>query len=171
MAKKATVKDESSISLESVLPAIDRKDVDWWETLTPAQQKKFSAWLYMRYTSNVTGNADLARYYLLAVNERVNKKFSDVRKHPKLQYLLMTTASPDMGKQFHQFIAPPKMGKENKKSNVKLFEKLYPNANRQELEILSTINSEEDILEHLISLGYSDKEIKSVLSTKDTDED
>lgn len=171
MAKKAAVKDESSIALDNVLPAIDRKDTDWWETLTPAQQKKFSSWLYMRYTSSVTGNPDLARYYLLAVNELVNKKFSDVRKHPKLQYLLMTSASPGMGKQFHQFIAPPKMGKDNKKSNIKLFEKLYPNANSQELEILAAINSEEDILEHLISLGYSDKEIKSVLSVKDTDEE
>ncbi len=171
MAKKVAVKDESSIALENVLPAIDRKDIDWWETLTPAQQKKFPAWLYMRYTSNVTGNPNLARYYLIAVNERVNKKFSDVRKHPKLQYLLMTSASPGMGKQFHQFISPPKMGKDNKKSNIKLLEKLFPHANSREIEILSKINSDEDIHNYLIDLGWTDKEIKAALSNKNADDE
>jgi hypothetical protein len=166
MAKKT----EDSISLDNVLPAIDRKDKDWWETLTPAQQKKFPAWLYMRYASNVKGNADLARYYLLAVNERVNKKFSDIRKHPKLQYLLMTSASPDMGKQFHQYLAPPKGGKTNSK-RLKLLEQLFPNANDLELDVLAEVNTTKDIEEHLISLGWTDKEIKNALSTKDTDEE
>lgn len=169
MAKKAA-NPEANISLESVLPAIDRKDTDWFDNLNPAQQKKFSSWLYMRYASNVKGDSDLARYYLLAVNQRVNRKFSDLKGHSKLQYLLMTTTSPGMGKQFHQFIAPPKLGKTNKKQ-INLLEKLFPMANSQELELMAEINSEKDIEDYLISHGWTDKEIKAALATKNADED
>jgi hypothetical protein len=169
MAKKAA-KSEDGISLDNVLPAVDRKDTDWWETLTPSQQKKFPAWLYMRYVSNVPGDPDLARYYLLAVNERVNKKFSDVKGHNKLHYLAMTSASPGMGKQFHQFLPPPKLGKSNKKT-LNLLEKLFPMANDQELELLSEINSGKELEQYLISMGWTDKEIKAALANKDTDED
>jgi hypothetical protein len=170
MAKKSVKKEDSAISLESVLPAVDRKDIDWWETLAPAQQKKFSAWLYMRYASNVTGNADLARYYLMAVNERVNKHFSEIKNHNKLQYLLMTTASPGMGKQFHQFISPPKLGKSNKKT-LNLLEKLFPMSNTQELELLSELNDLEALEKYLISMGWPDKEIKAALANKNADEE
>lgn len=170
MAKKSVKKEDSDISLENVLSAIDRKDVDWWETLTPAQQKKFSSWLYMRYASNATGNSNLSRYYLIAVNERVNKKFSELKNHSKLQYLLMTTTSPGMGKQFHQFISPPKVGKSNRKK-INLLAKLFPMANDKELEVLLETNTDRDIEEHLMSLGWTDKDIKAALSNKNTDED
>lgn len=161
---------ESDISLDSVLPAVDRKNTNYWETLNEAQQRKFPGWLYMRYSSSVKGDPDLQRYYLMAVNERVNKHFSDLKNHPKIQYLLMTSASPGMGKQYHPFIAPPKIGKGSKKK-INLLEKLYPRANNQELELLATINSDADIAEHLLSLGWSDKDIKKALSTKDNDEE
>jgi hypothetical protein len=170
MAKKAIKKEDSDISLENVLSAVDKKNIDWWETLTLAQQKKFSSWLYMRYVSNVGGNADLARYYLIAVNERVNKKFSEIKNHNKLQYLLMTTASPSMGKQFHQFINPPKIGKSNRKK-INLLTKLFPMVNDQELEVLAETNSDKDIEQYLISMGWPDKEIKAAFSNKNTDED
>lgn len=169
MIKKAT-KSEDSISLDNVLPAVDRKDINWWETLNPGQQKKFPAWLYMRYVSNVSGDPNLARYYLLAVNERVNKKFSDVKGHNKLHYLSMTSASPGMGTQFHQFLPPPKLGKSNKKI-FNLLEKLFPMANDQELELLSDINDNTELEQYLISMGWTDKEIKATLSNKNTDED
>lgn len=169
MAKKPAVKSESDISLDNVLPAVDRKDVNWWETLTPPQQAKFPAWLYMRYSSSVNGPADMSRYYLMAVNERVNKKFNDIRKHGKLQYLLMTSASPGMGKQYHQFI-PPMKGAKGSSKRVKLFEELFPNLNDLELEIMMDSNTDADVLEYLVSLGWTDKEIKSALSTK-VDED
>lgn len=170
MAKKATKPSEADISLDNVLSAIDKKNVDWWETLNPAQQKKFSSWLYMRYTSNIPNDADLARYYVIAVNERVNKKFSAIKNHSKLQYLLMTTASPGMGKQYHQWLTPPKVGKTNKK-RINLLSKLFPNVNDKELEVLDQVNTDKDIEGYLISLGWTDKEIKVALSNKNTDED
>lgn len=164
-----TKTDESNINLDSVLSAVDTKNVDWFDNLNATQQKKFSSWLYMRYTSNVKGDPDLARYYLLATNQRVNKKFSDLKNHQKLQYLLMTTASPGLGKHYHQFISPPKVGKSNTK-RLNLLEKLFPNLNDQELELLLEVNDDNDIKNYLISLGWTDKDIKNALSTKSQDD-
>jgi hypothetical protein len=82
----------------------------------------------------------------------------------------MTSASPSMGKQFHQFINPPKIGKTNKKQ-INLLSKLFPMSSNQELEVLAEVNSDKDIEEYLISLGWSDKEIKNAMSNKHTDEE
>lgn len=158
--------DESAIKLADVLPAVDRKDRAWWDTLNPLQKQKFPAWLYMRYTSSVKGNADFARYYLMAVNESVNKRFNAIKEHPKLQYLLMTAASPGMGTQRHEFVKPIKRGKADKKS--KLLAKLHPNANDQELEILAQINDDMDIIRELEDRGWTQKDIKAAM--KDGDE-
>lgn len=159
--------DDSAIKLNDVLPAIDRKNRSWWNTLNDAQKAKFPAWLYMRYAASVEGNPDISRYYLMAVNETVNKRFNTLKNHPKLQYLLMTAASPGMGTMRHNWIAPGKKGKSNKR--IKLLAKIFPNASETELEILSLINDDEEIIVHLKGLGWQDKEIKSAMKANTDD--
>jgi len=159
------VDDESTIKLADVLPAIDRKDRAWWEGLKQAQKDKFPAWLYMRYASNVEGNADFSRYYLMAVNETVNKHFNTLRHHPKLQYMLMTAASPGMGTQRHGWIPPAKRGKASKKG--KLLGTLFPDANEDELETLAIINDDMDIIRELEDRGWTQKDIKAMMEDRD----
>lgn len=159
--------EESDIKLNDVLPAVDRKDRNWWNKLNSAQRSKFPAWLYMRYAASAEGNPDISRYYLMAVNEAVNKRFNTIKNHPQLQYLLMTAASPGIGTVKHKWIAPAKRGKADKRT--KLLSKIFPNANDDELEILSKINDEKDIVAYLESMGWQDKEIKA--ATKGTSDD
>lgn len=155
---------DSDIKLNSVLPAVDNKDMDWWETLSEPQQSKFQAWLYMRYVSSVKGDADLAKFYVMSTNEAVNKRFNDVRKHPKLQYMLMAVASPGMGSVNHTWIAPPKRGKSD--PNSKILASIYPDANEAELEIMARKNTDDDIKAYLMECGWSDKDIKAAFKGK-----
>jgi len=157
--------DESAIKLADVLPAIDRKDRDWWDKLKPAQKDKFPAWLYMRYAASIQGNPDFARYYLMAVNETVNKRFNAVKGHPKLQYMLMTAASPGMGTQRHGWIPPAKRGKADKKS--RLLSKLYPDAKDDELEVLCLINDDKDLIQEMEDRGWTQKDIKAAMKGND----
>ena len=157
--------DESAIRLNDVLPAIDRKDHAWWDRLKQPQKDKFPAWLYMRYASSVEGNPDLARYYLMAVNETVNKRFNLLKDHPKLQYLLMTAASPGMGSVRHSWVPPSKRGKADKK--IKLLAKLHPNAKDDELETLAQINDDMDIIRELEDRGWTQKDIKAAMKGVD----
>lgn len=159
----------SSIELKDLLSAIDRKDVNWWETLTPEQRKEFSPWLAMRFTSMVTNSPEYSQYYLLATNNRINKKFNSLKDHKKLQYLLLTTASPGLGTKYHKFVKPPKRGQGSTKVR-NVLEKLFPMANDQEIDVLIEHNSHKDIQNFLIAHGWTDKAINEAIG-KDTDKD
>ena len=158
----------NSIDLKDLLSAIDRKDVDWWETLTDEQKKDFNPWLAMRFTSMVTNSPEYSQYYLLATNNRINKKFNSLKDHKKLQYLLLTTASPGLGTKYHKLVKPPSRGKGSTKLR-NVLEKLFPMSNDQEIDLLIETNTHEDLKAYLIDSGWTDKEINNALGKDSSD--
>lgn len=147
------------IPLAEVMRAIDKKDRTWYNRLTDEQKKAFSAWMMMRYASSVQGPQ--AADYLWLVNELVNHKFSDISKHPELQWLLFTAAGS--GKvQNHPYIKPPNSKrKKNKKSEF--INDIKPHLKQDEVELLLSISTDEDIKDLAKSHGYDDKQIKDLL--------
>ena len=117
MAKKP------QIPLQEVMKAIDKKDRGWYNKLDAEKKKAFSAWMMMRYASSVQGSS--APDYIWMVNELVNHKFTDVSKHPELQWLLLTAAGS--GKvQHHPYIKPPNSRKKKSKRRLsKSFNRLF----------------------------------------------
>jgi hypothetical protein len=144
------------LSINNEMAVFDRKDRKFYDDLTPEEKKKFSNFLMIRYGSSVTGSRDLQEFYLISCNERLNKHFFSINKHPKLQWLCATTVSPDMGIQRHQWIAPKK--KEAGASGIKkqLME-MYPNMKDDEIDLMAKINTKKDIDEYLKKSG---KEVK-----------
>lgn len=144
------------------MAAFDRKDRNYYDKFTDEQRKQFSTYLMLRYGASVNGSTDLQSYYLMATNERVNKWFFDLNKHPKLQWLSCTTVSPNMGKQNHYWQkSKPKEGNNNKAQ--KFLSRLYPNTKSDEIELLATINDKRDLDNLARELGFDDKQIKSEL--------
>ena len=130
----------------------DRKNRDFYDSLTDEEKKKFSNYLMIRYGSSVKGSADLQGFYLISCNERLNKHFFAINKHPKLQWLCATTVSPGLGNQFHQWIAPKK--KEPGASGIKKqLAELFPNMKLDEIEVMATINNKKDLDAYLRKLG------------------
>ena len=117
----------------------------------------------LRYGASVSGNADLQSYYLMATNKFVNKHFFDLNNHTKLQWLMCTTVSPNMGKQFHYWLAAKK--KEGKSTNKerKVVSELYPNMKSDEIDMFLSMNDKKAIKEHVKELGWDDKRIKADL--------
>ena len=72
------------IPLNAILGALDAKDYGFYDQLTPEQQKTVAPFLLNRYMSIVKGSNDLAAYYLMATNQRVNTQYFELAKHPKL---------------------------------------------------------------------------------------
>jgi hypothetical protein len=108
----------------------------------------------IRYGSSVQGSRDLQEFYLIATNERLNKYFFNMNRHPKLQWLCATTISPGLGTQRHQWIAPKK--KEPGASNVrKQLAELYPHLKDDELDLMSEINTKKDIDSYVRDSGDS----------------
>ena len=143
------------------MAAYDRKDREYYDKFTDEQKKQFSTYLMLRYGASVGGSQDLQAYYLMATNERVNKNFFDLNKHPKLQWLSCTTVSPAMGPQFHYWLAAKK--KEGNNKATKFLAKLFPNMKSDEIELLAKINDKRDIADMARNLGLDDKSIKAEL--------
>ncbi len=152
MAKKP------QIPLADVMLAIDRKRRDWYHGLTDEQVKAFSAWMMMRYASSVQGGN--AASYLFMVNECVNKNFSDLSKHPELQWLLFTLCGSGK-KEFHPYIKPP-TSRKKKNRIAEWLSELYPLAKSDEVDLIIKLNDKADLKNLALENGMSDREIKEL---------
>jgi hypothetical protein len=144
------------LNIANEMKVFDHKVRTFYDDLTPEERKKFSTYLMIRWGSAVQGSRELQEFYVIATNERLNKHFFNVGKHPKLQWLLATTVSPDMGSQRHQWIAPKK--KEPGASGIrKQLAELYPHLRDDELNLMAEINTKKDIDEYLKASGQEIK--------------
>jgi hypothetical protein len=132
----------------------DEKDRDFYDSLTDEERKKFSNYLMIRWGSSVHGSRELQEFYVVATNERLNKHFYAVNRHPRLQWLMATSVSPGMGVHRHQWIAPKK--KESGSSEVKkTLMQLYPNMKISDIETLAAITDSKELKEHLKHMGQT----------------
>ena len=130
----------------------DRKNRRFYDELSDEERKKFSNYLMIRWGSSVQGSQDLQEFYLISANERLNKHFFAINRHPKLQWLCATSVSPGIGTHRHTWIAPKK--KENTTSAVrKQLAELFPNMKNDELEVMAQVTSKKEIDEYLKQLG------------------
>jgi len=151
----------SSLEIKYEMQAYDRKDRAYYDDFTDDDRKKFSTYLMLKYGANVGGNKDMQAYYLMATNERVNKHFFELGRHPKLQWLCCTSVSPSMGSQFHYWLNAKKKEGDNK--SQKFLAKLYPNLKTDEIDLLAKINDKRELADMARSLGFDDKSIKTEL--------
>jgi hypothetical protein len=85
------------LNIANEMRCLDSKDRNFYDSLTDEERKKFSNFLMIRWSSSIQGSSELQEYYLIACNERLNKHFFDINKHPKLQWLCATSISPWYG--------------------------------------------------------------------------
>jgi hypothetical protein len=144
------------LSIQNEMMCFDRKDRDFYSSLTDEERKKFSNFLMIRWGSSIQGSAELQHYYLQSSNHYVNKHFFAINRHPKLQWLCATAVSPGIGTQRHQWIAPKK--KEAGASGVrKQIAELFPHLKDDEIELMSKINTKKDIDTYVKQLGQEVK--------------
>lgn len=144
------------LSIQNEMMQFDRKNRQFYDSLTDEERKKFSNYLMIRWGSSIQGSAELQGYYLQSSNHYVNKHFFEINRHPKLQWLCATAVSPDLGTQRHQWIAPKK--KEAGASGIrKQIAELFPHLKDDEVELMSKINTKKDIDAYLKQLGQEVK--------------
>jgi hypothetical protein len=144
------------LSINNEMAQFDRKNREFYDSLTIDEKKKFSNFLMIRYGSSVKGSRDLQEFYLIATNERLNKHFFAINRHPKLQWMCATTVSPGMGNQFHQWIAPKKK-EPGAGSFKKQLAELYPHLKDDEIDLMAQLNTKKDIDAYLKASGQDTK--------------
>lgn len=144
--KKAQVPKDEQIEkqdfpLFDAINALDKKDYGFYDRLNPEQQKKFTAFMLVRYMSYLKGSGEIAGYYAMSTNYHANKYIFNefVQKHPKLQWLMLCAASPGLGKQYHPWIPQIKEKVSLLKEQAQLkdvkdyYKKIYPKANEDDI--------------------------------------
>lgn len=122
----------------------DRKVRTFYDDLTAEEKKKFSNYLMIRWGSAVDGSRDLQEFYVIATNERLNKHFFDLGRHPKLQWLLATTVSPDIGTPRHPWIAPKKK-EAGLSAKRKALMEIFPHYKDDEIDVMAEITTQKEI--------------------------
>lgn len=141
------------LSIANEMRVFDNKDRDFYNSLTEEERKKFSAFLMIRWGSSVNGSRDLQEFYLISTNERLNKHFFALHKHPQLQWLMATTVSPDMGAMRHNWIAQKKKEPGASNNIKKQLADLFPTKKLDEIEMMAELTTKKDLDAYLTSMG------------------
>jgi hypothetical protein len=132
------------LNIANEMRMFDRKVRTFYDDLTAEEKKKFSNYLMIRWGSSVDGSRDLQEFYVIATNERLNKHFFDLGRHPKLQWLLATTVSPDVGTPRHPWIAPRKKEAGLSAKRRALME-IFPHYKDDEIDVMAEITTQKEI--------------------------
>ena len=147
---------------KDMIPAVDMDLKDLYDAVSDEGRKEIKAdlWNLNRYISSIkSSNRDLQEHYVLAVNEFYNKNWSEISKHPKLQWLTLIACSHDSRKpHFHEWI--PLKKEKNKKEE--LLADLFPNMKRSDIETLAAITTDKEIKQYCEGLGWDKKEINGI---------
>jgi hypothetical protein len=144
------------LSIANEMKMFDRKVRSFYDDLTTEERKKFSNYLMIRWGSAVEGPQDLQEYYVIATNERLNKHFFNVSKHPKLQWLMATSVSPDTGAHRHPWIAPKKK-QAGASAKRKALTAIYPHYKDDEIDVMMQITTQKEIDTYLKDSGQDNK--------------
>jgi hypothetical protein len=132
------------LNIANEMKMFDRKVRSFYDSLEPDELKKFSTYLMIRWGSCVDGSKDLQEFYVIATNERLNKHFFTMSRHPKLQWLMATTVSPDVGTPRHNWISTKKKDKVPAEIKKKITE-MYPHLKDDEIELMIRLSDKKEI--------------------------
>jgi len=143
------------IPLHEILAAMDRKDRNYYDNLPEHLKKKFSGFLMLQWEATISGTPEMQHYYIASVNHYANKNMFDLYHHPKLQWLMLTAASPGVGKQKHNWLKRKPKPKNATAPIKKELAAIYPNMKDDDLETLSKITTKKDLKQYARDHGES----------------
>jgi hypothetical protein len=146
------------LNIGNEMRQFDRKNRDFYNDLTDEERKKFSPFLMIRWGSSVEGSRDLQEFYVISTNERLNKHFFAVNTaaHKKLQWLMATSVSPDMGTPRHVWIAPKKK-EAGASAKRKALQEIYPGYKDDEIDVMMQMVTQKEIDVYNKSAGQDKK--------------
>jgi hypothetical protein len=144
------------LNIGNEMRQLDRKNRDFYDDLTAEEKKKFSTFLMLRWGSAVEGTQELQEYYVRSCNHYLNKRFFEISKHPKLQWLCATAISPNMGTPRHPWIAPKKK-EAGASAKRKALSAMYPHYKDDEIDVMMAITTQKEIDEYNRKAGIEKK--------------
>ena len=172
---QAYVDDKKSYKLDlfsEILPAIDRKDRNFYKNLKSEEQNSIEPWILMRWLTSPDSDKDQI-HYLLSVNDFVNNHFSALAPkksiglagHKELQWLLLTLCGTGKSPR-RKFLKPGKGATKNKLEEA--ISSFFPLMKNDDIELLLNINSKDSLRKFFKDNGYDDKSIDDLFKNADS---
>lgn len=159
MTKKTTQKPKKvkELDIKDVLKAVDSRNYNFYDSLTEKQQKEFSPFILMRFTSNVQGDRDIQEWFIERTNEMVNKDHWVLSKnHKELLWKLYAATGAGIPV-FHTYLASQKIELDKIET---LLGQLYPSMKIEDIKFLSSMMDHDDREELFDKMGFDENQKK-----------
>jgi hypothetical protein len=147
-----------ALDIGRTLSAIDQHDLNYYDGLTPEEQKGFHPTVVVRFVSSASG--DLDDWNLIATNERANRHLYDLYDYTDLQYRLLASVGLGMRTR-HDWIAGTKS--KSSRALTEFLEQYWPDADELGMAtILQRLRHGSNLKEFLAGTGLGADEVKRV---------
>ncbi len=147
-----------ALDIKRELAAVDLRNFDFYDKLTPEEKKEFSPYILMRYVSNVEGDRDIQEWFLEMTNELVNKNHWDLSKNHKALLWKLFAATGAGVKCYHPYL---KAGSKEKAVKIeKLLAEMYPAMKLADIKLQAKLMTKEDREELFDKMGLDKKQRK-----------
>lgn len=144
--------------IKQILKAIDLKDYNFYDKLSPEEQKEISPFVLMRFVSSAQGDIEVQEHFLEMTNELLNKNHWVLSKdHKALLWKLFTACGVGVPA-FHPYLAAGKKGKADKIE--KLLCEIYPARKLEDIKIWASLMTKKDKEELFDMMGFDKKQRK-----------
>lgn len=159
-SQSAKKKKEYKLDLWAMLAAADAKNRKFFEKLDDEQVKEFNAYLPQRLLTSLEHDREALTEYLIrsaALNS--NKNLGDLGKeHKELQYLLLTTISPDPMRGPRRKLIKPMRRITGSEKKINALCQIYPAAKISDLELMLQLMTPKEFLQLLEDHGINYKD-------------
>lgn len=147
-----------ALDIKRELMAVDLRNYDFYDNLSPEEKKEFSPYVLMRYVSNVEGDSDLQEWFLERTNEFVNKDHWSLSKnHKALLWKLFAGCGAGV-KAYHPYLKAST--KEKAVKIEKLLIELYPSMKLNDIKLMAKMMTKEDKERLFDEMGFDKKQRK-----------
>ena len=137
-----------------VIPAIDSKDYALYDRLTDVEKKHFAAVVIMRWGTDIICNdPEIQRFYVVSFNHYVNKHLFAMHRHPKLQWLMISTGSPKVDHYKRKWIGKKVVKNKAREDRKKILRQMYPTYKEDEIDILSDLVTKRELTQYKKDCG------------------
>ena len=124
------------------------------------ERKELNFWLLNRYASSVAGSRDAKEWAVVSTNEYYNKNWNILgTRHPKLQWQLLC-ATHNASRKSRQHVWQGLKQKGGDVKVVKWLKEMFPNMKEDEVNLLATISTKQELKQYAEDHGLDKKDVK-----------
>ena len=154
------MKPKRKLPLNEIFMAMDMDAKGAFDEWSDEERKELNFWLLNRYASSVAGSRDAKEWAVVSTNEYYNKNWNILgTRHPKLQWqLLCATHNASRKSRQHVWQGLKQKGVDVKV--VKWLKEMFPNMKEDEVNLLATISTKQELKQYAEDHGLDKKDVK-----------